>query len=1212
MFKTAVTILCLVIMTLSSYAKENLIKNGTFKNISKGFPSEWRYYGHRASNIWVKVKQDDKTLANYVEINDDNSKLTVGIRQAIKSISPRHDYFVTVSCKGLIDKYNKANKGLFLQLRFLPSKKKYQASIDTSNKDKFKSFSLKGLAPEGSKSAEVYIYSTTKNHSSVLIEQVSMIDLGQNKEINNIKETLKCPEIIPKEWLAKSKHPVMVCSRKDYFRVRDAVNKLPWIKSYLETQKKKCAYFLSLNDKQLRDLVPPPGSVIVYGLGYNTDPIKRERLQWCGWKQAFKVRDKAGNIYPNEKWKDDKYSSNTKNHNGKYYFTFRAYGFIHKELEQVVIPALADCYALTGEKKYARTAAVLLDSIAAAYPKNHRGPIDYPQPKAHYDRGGRLDRATYMVARGLYNYASAIDLITPSGELEKASLATNEKSIRENIIRNMLWDGGLFCLDWAIHTKLLTNGRTDYFRGSGIVGVLLGNRNFFDPMVKAMRQLIEINIDRNGFYYETSTTYENHTIKLYTTMAELIESGIVAHNWKDLKSLYSDKKLCSMISYFFDRREIGGHMPPIGDDGPDSYWNSPLYRDISLKTSFSNRFLKNQIKNSWIILKRGKTAKERQQAAVLLKNSFPEKEAVFPVANRWAVFNIGRKQLEQVESVNRKKGFFNSKSIFYGAKGIALLRGGKGNKRYGAQLFWGPISVHGQRDIMSWLFVSDGVQWSFAPGYCNTHFRFGWNGQSISHQMMTVNEKSVKKTCGNGHLETWFDSPAVQWVSASHPDAYSDYGVKHYKRLIAQVQNPKTQKLAYWLDIGMLRGGKVRDDSFHTLMTKAESKLPLKNLSQYSLFGDMYKGMSFGSDYKLSGFRKKGFYWTPPGDGYGFLTKPKTYIADKTQRITFSNPGLKIKKHKAGSKIVVDFSSQPDSKVILAHSTGASHWIPSVPYIIRRQTGDAPSIFTKVIRVMQKNESDPIKKVSMLKVSSKNPFANACRIEWKSGNSDIWLIANGLPGYAKLDSGISISSDALVAMITIDVYGKVIAARMSGGTYLKFAKFNLAGKGIARAKVKELKVVDNYLQVSVVWKNLLPKAVLNSQLLTSSPPFGLDSTWSINRIIDNKIFLNDFSSIIAITNFKPISGKPGWFKVNPPISTFSTGKHYNHKLIKGKRIAIEGKVIATIAECKAGLYRLVFKKQQSTYLRKFKGAVVALASGDDISIPMNAAWRLKQ
>jgi len=209
----------------------------------------------------------------------------------------------------------------------------------------------------------------------------------------------RCPAAIPAPWLAPQRHPRLFCTQDELAAARRIVRETDWGRKYLESRRKLCRRFISMTPEQLRALVPPPGSKIIYGLGMNLDPVRGKRMKWAGWRNPFHVRDTEGKLYPNEDWPDEGDGVRDPKTGKVYYFIAQANGFIIKELERNVLPSLADVYALTGSQEHARTAAILFDALAALYPTNRRGPMDYPTRESDMDRGGRLDRPYYQVAR---------------------------------------------------------------------------------------------------------------------------------------------------------------------------------------------------------------------------------------------------------------------------------------------------------------------------------------------------------------------------------------------------------------------------------------------------------------------------------------------------------------------------------------------------------------------------------------------------------------------------------------------------------------------------------------------------------------------------------------------------------------------------------------------------------------------------------------------
>jgi hypothetical protein len=414
------------------------------------------------------------------------------------------------------------------------------------------------------------------------------------------------PDPIPDHWLTPSQHPRLFCTPQDLVSARLIVGETDWGKTFLEQQKKACARFVDLSPKQLRALVPEPNSLIVYGLGMNLDPILKRRVSWGGWNDPFRVIGRDGARYPNDDWPDDGKGAVDPKTQERYYFIARANGFILAELEKKILPALADVYALTESQKHADAAAILLDAIAALYPTNRRGPMDYPTASKQYDRGGRLQRPYYQTARGLINWGHAIDLLAISGKFNQPS-AYGKFSIREHIIRNILWDGGSYCLEYAREGYQLHNGHADYMQGAAVAGVLLDTRAFCEVMIDgplSLQAMLDINIDRNGYYYETSPSYAKHARKLYIHLAELLEA-MRQLGWSNIRSAYEHPAMKLFLTNPLNRQEVGGHIPQIGDAGPDFSDHSPLRRRAIGKRYYNDAYIDSQINSAWIQLIRG-------------------------------------------------------------------------------------------------------------------------------------------------------------------------------------------------------------------------------------------------------------------------------------------------------------------------------------------------------------------------------------------------------------------------------------------------------------------------------------------------------------------------------------------------------------------------------------------------------------------------------
>jgi len=1027
-----------------------------------------------------------------------------------------------------------------------------------------------------------------------------------------------CPAKIPATWLAPEAHPRLFCTRDDVAAAQRIVQETEWGRAYLESQRRLCERFVAMSPEQLRSLVPPPGSKIVYGLGLNLDPVRGKRMRWGGWDNPFTVLDSEGKVYPNEEWPDKGDGVRDPRTGQTYYFTAQANGFIIAQLEQKILPALADVYALTGSQDHARAAAAIFDALAVTYPVNRRGPIDYPTSDSDMDRGGRLDRPYYQVARGLMNYVTAIDLLAPSGEFEKPSSAAPGMTIRENLIRNLLWDGATYCYQWTLEGYQLDNGHADYARGAAMVGILLGVREFAEPMLEgplSLDAMLAINIDRNGFYHEVSPAYANHTRELYTTMAEMIEAARRI-GWSDVPSAYANPAMQFFLNEPFNRQEVGGHMPAIGDDGPDRFEHDPMHRLPGKDYVNADRYLKSQIESAWVRLVRSPDQEDRRRAAQLLRDTYGDATPQPPADDRWSIYHITPENIEMLQKIMPDPSRFETGSTFYGAKGLALLRGGKGSQRYGAQLFFGPVHNHGQKEALTWTFFARGSEWSFDPGYYNTHYRFGWTTTTVSHQAIVVNATSYDTSAGGGYLLSWHDSPLVQWALARHPDAYREQGATRYERLIAQVHDPATGELAYWLDVGTVAGGNIRDDSMHTQMQEVSLNVALPEPRAPSLYGDKDLGRILADDGRLNGpeFADKPFYWEPPGDGYGFLGSPREVPMPDAVRATFTNPAFaKVFK----GAVVADLLGAPGRKLIVANGP-QTLGTPSVPYLLRRDEGEGTSVFAKVLRLLDDPGRDIIASVKALQfegaAAGRGP-SGWC-ITWSDGKRDVWLLGDsdrrGIYATAAADLP-RIATDARIALVRLGADGRISAIHASAATHISVEGGpTLEGAGSVEGRVT--KASTDRGTVTVTWSGAADalRDVRPGALLVSVPPEGQPATWRVARIEGDMVEFEDVKLALARNvEFTAMPDKPGWYALLPGVGRFfDRNSKALGRYAVGKHVYRGDRRVARIAELApdARSARLESNGQPASLGERFTGAILEIGPGDRVIVPVERDW----
>lgn len=1022
-----------------------------------------------------------------------------------------------------------------------------------------------------------------------------------------------CPDTIPASWLHRSAHPRLFCTQTELQEARKTVVHTDWGKAYLNEQRMACEQFIGMDEGTLRAFVPKPGSVFVYGAGMNLDPILHKRMIWSGWDDPFHIKDANGRAYPNDEWPDDGSGVVDPKSGERYYFIAQANAAILQQLEQKILPALADVYALEGNQDAAKVAAILLDEIAVVYPTNLRGPIDYPldypDDPQEPDRAGRLDRPYYQVARGLMNYANTVDLIASSGEFDKQSIAEGQ-SIREHIIRNLLWDGSSYCLDYSVREYQLYNGHSDYMRGAAVTGILLGQPEFCAPLfhgMSGMHAMMDNNLDRSALYFETSPLYAEHTRELFLSMAEIFEA---ARNlqWEDVESIYAHPAMKLFLTETFNRQEVGGHIPVLGDDGPDMYVNDPMRRMPTGSYVLSDNYINGQILGAWVRLVRCSDPNDQLQAARLLADSFGGKSPVVPPIGKWSIYHIGLDAIKLVEEEKPCADRFDTKSVFYGGKGLAILRGGSDSKRYGAQLFFGPLHNHGQEEALTWSFVARGAEWSYDPGYFLSHYRFGWTAQTVAHQSVTVDASSVESKHGSGHLISWLSTDEVQWAMAKHPGAYRDRGVTTYERLIAQVENPSSGELGYWLDVCRVSGGKTRDDSFHTQMKDVKLNIEMPEPSKDSLADSIDYGRIVQDDYRLQGFPEKGFYWAPDGDGYGFLGKPREVAMSSDVRAVMTNPGYATE---MDVSIVTNLACSSGRQLIIADGPEALKGI-STPYILRRDTGDGLSVFAKIVRLVDKADSDHISSLVEIPVDNASETRAWC-VTWAENRRDIWIVGDGM-GTARISAkGLpEITTDARVAFIRLDENGLVVELRATEASEVNVKD----GPAVRSArtvcgKVEKVNPDDSPAVLTVSWTGSAPNSVEAGSPLITEPSSGQPAVWEIESVQGNMIKLADIKSVLATTDFEQIEGKPGWYSMLTAVSRFHTPHGYsNREYAIGKPVYIGDKYLGRICDIADDVHSVEIKLDGTpvTIAHRFTGRILETGPGDDVHIPLTLEW----
>lgn len=1014
----------------------------------------------------------------------------------------------------------------------------------------------------------------------------------------------------PEQWLLPDNHPRLL-PPGTLERIRDSASRSPWAASYMESLKKEVTPLMAMSEEELRALVPEAGSLYVLGLSYNLDPVEGKPLKWGGWEAPFHMLDSRGNQYPNDAWPDEGKGYHPEG-GEPFYFVARANMVRMRALESEMLPALADLYAFTGDMRYAEVAASLLDEIAAVYGKSNRGPIDYPVPSNMHAYGGKLDRPTQQVARGLVNYVQVVDLVASSGVLAHPSTAVPGGTIGENIARNLVWDGGIYCLTISHILFGLSNGVADLSMGAASAGVILGNYLFMEPLLEGENNfywMLSNNLNRQEFYFETSPGYEFFTLDLYARIAEFLDAVRLNLKGWEITPIYDNPGMLRALYGQYSRRQLSGHVPLLGNTRTDIETVVPG-QFFPTGNSYQNQFRMQQLSHAWMILRNTQDPVWKERAGQLLKRIYEQREVV-PPASRWSAFFLSQEEVDYVKGLPELQDDSFAQSVFYGGRGLALLRGGRGNQEHGAQLLYGPAQIKSQYEGLTWTFYSHGIEWSFDPGRFNAHFRFGWSASSVAHQSMVVDRTNIGGATGAGELNGWYSSSNTQWARANHPHAYREKGVERFERLIGQRQSQEGE-LLYWLDLSLVSGGEVREDSFHTQMREAvfPDEIQPRHRESGSLSAEGNWHELLRPDYFLEG-KGRGFYWTPPGEGYGFLARPAWYENRDGIRVLLRSPAFA----RQPFTLAVDFPGLEGRDLILAMGPSAPNH-PSVPYLIRsdanEKTGFLSSVFAKVIRVIEPQGEDPVVRVQQVRLEGgeSKSLASAWWVELRDGTADLWIVNDAGRVSMNLPNGEKLTTDAETLLLRYDVQGVMeIHADRVGVLTVDDAVHLRESPQCLQGRVGKVSAGDT-LDLEVQWEIAPPRRHSRQEVsaLVSIGETGQRTSWTLQELQDNKLTLAEVTN--SVGRSMAVGAGRQRLELRQFISRFtSVSRDMNDLWAVGRPVYADQRMIGRIQSITEDARIVELDRSWGSGKGEFLIEITEFAEGDVIKLPLQYFWQ---
>ncbi|HOI44021.1 MAG TPA: heparinase II/III family protein, partial [Candidatus Aminicenantes bacterium] len=347
---------------------------------------------------------------------------------------------------------------------------------------------------------------------------------------------------------------------------------------------------------------------------------------------------------------------------------------------------------------------------------------------------------------------------------------------------NMLRNGALYCYEQSQEGGL-NNGEADYLRGAMAAGICLGIPEYIQWAVDGpfgIHSLLENNVGRDGTYYETSMNYSDHARNLYVTFAEPL-INCRREPYPEGLDLYRHPKFRALMSLLNLTFNCAGHRPSFGDTAPD----------ISKIEVPPNPFDANDFMSLARLYSRSREDAEKKRLEPLLRRLAGDgmdellENAPDPV---WLLFHADAPAAAGDGTLSRELEARLTGSVFLGQKGIGVLRTGTGENAQALLLRFGPSLNHGHFDDLNFNYFAGGREITYDLGYdlASTHTQVGWAKQTVSHNLVAVDETSQGTESG-GSLHLFADFPGLKLVEASSENSYRSRGVSLYRRLMAIV-----------------------------------------------------------------------------------------------------------------------------------------------------------------------------------------------------------------------------------------------------------------------------------------------------------------------------------------------------------------------------------------------------------------------------------------
>jgi len=685
----------------------------------------------------------------------------------------------------------------------------------------------------------------------------------------------------------------------------------------------------------------------------------------------------------------------------RYWFVAYANQWMWKGHIEPAFADLAHAYLLTGDKRYAHKAAVMLYRLGEVYPSmDHANQSRYglmEKMKGHTYNGKILNLIweTSLIQNAAEAYDAVWDSIDGDAELQKSTGKSGEQ-IRAFIEANVLED--------AVEAYMQRKIQGNYgMHQIALLYILLarqhmGTEKYLRMLVdepgesrvqSGLRYALYNMIFRDGQPLE-APDYNLLTVQKITRFADMLRTGGT--------DLFGEPRLRALINSPLEMVATGNITPGIGDSGSalgTLVGQDPDVYQVAYRAYRDPRYL------TWL----GAVGKTGAQ-------SFSTFESLF------------RDVVPEVRPLPNGKALAARPSHLLAGYGMGFL-----NNRSDAVALtfnYGLKGTHYHWDFLNFELFANGRKMIPDLGYpdaMNEYVKevYTWSFNSVAHNTVVVDAQRQLNNVP-GRLHDFADGKFARSMdasSATYPQTTA------YRRNLIMVDVDSSR--SYVVDFFRVAGGKQHDYALHGPPGKVTSdgqwseKQPGTLAGPEVAFGEIY------DDAKMGAKGYQGSYWNYKGSGYQYLFNVQKLNGDRTA-LTFahvSDEHAKVKIHvmpHSGQEIfMADAWNKPRAKNYL------------LKYLItrRKSNGDKPlkSTFIGVIEPFSGNEP-------VIRALRKLPVSRGAAVEVARRNATEVVISD-TTNAVKTIPGHGIETNAKVAVVTFDWNGAPVRVFFSSGSYLK-------------------------------------------------------------------------------------------------------------------------------------------------------------------------------